>query len=315
MITYSSHAVAILNGYVWNFRLCNPGRFWTAKQGPVGNRMSGVSILILTLNEEANLAECIDSCGWADDIVVFDSMSEDRTLEIANAKGVRVFQRHFDNYAAQRNAALTTVPYEHPWILMVDADERVPVELAAEIEATIANAGAGVALFRMRRKDFFLGKWLRRSSGYPSWFGRLVRLGRVRVEREVNEEYIADGEVGHLKSHLHHYPFNKGIAYWFERHNKYSSMEAIAKMRVRGDPILTQELFARDPIVRRRMLKQLLYRMPLRPLIVFFYLYVVRLGFLDGRAGFYFSRMRAAYEMMIDLKVDEARRRQRNLAV
>jgi len=276
--------------------------------------MSGVSILILTLNEEANLAECIDSCGWSDDIVVYDSMSEDRTLEIAKAKGARVVQRRFDNYAAQRNAALTTVQYKNPWVLMVDADERVPPELAREIEMTVGGAGADVALFRMRRKDFFLGKWLRRSSGYPSWFGRLIRLGRVRVEREVNEEYITDGRVLHLEEHLHHYPFNKGIAYWFERHNRYSTMEAIA-MSMHNDRIVVPELFARDPINRRRMLKQLLYRLPLRPLIVFIYLYIVRLGFLDGRAGFYFSRMRAAYEMLIDLKVIESRRRQRNLAV
>jgi len=277
--------------------------------------MSGVSVLILTLNEEANLAECIDSCGWSDDIVVFDSLSEDRTLEIAKAKGARVVQRRFDNYAAQRNAALTAVPYKNPWVLMVDADERVPLDLAAEIEATVAGEGAGVVLFRMRRKDFFLGKWLRRSSGYPSWFGRLIRLGHVSVEREINEEYIADGRIGHLEAHLHHYPFNKGIAYWFERHNRYSTMEAIAKISVRNDPIVVRELFARDPIERRRMLKQCLYRVPLRPLIIFVYLYIIRLGFLDGRAGFYFSRMRAAYEMLIDLKVIETRRRRRNLAV
>jgi glycosyltransferase involved in cell wall biosynthesis len=277
--------------------------------------VNGVSILILTLNEEANLAECIDSCSWSDDIVVFDSMSEDRTLDIAKAKGVRLVQRCFDNYAAQRNAALTTVPYKNPWVLMVDADERVPPDLAAEITTTMAGVDDGVALFRIRRKDFFLGKWLRRSSGYPTWFGRLVRLGHVRVEREVNEEYIADGEIGHLKAHLHHYPFNKGVAYWFDRHNRYSTMEAIAKMHIRNDRIVVRQLFAWDPIDRRRMLKQCLYRLPLRPLIVFLYLYVVRLGFLDGRAGFYFGRMRAAYEMLIDLKVVEARRRQKKLAV
>jgi glycosyltransferase involved in cell wall biosynthesis len=277
--------------------------------------MSNVSILILTLNEEANLAECIDSCAWSDDIVVFDSMSQDRTLEIAKSKGVKVLQRRFDNYAAQRNAALTTVEYKHPWVLMVDADERVPPKLAAEIESAVAGAGADIAMYRFRRKDFFFGKWLRRSSGYPSWFGRLVRLGRVRVEREVNEEYIADGRVEHLSEHLHHYPFNKGIAYWFERHNRYSTMEAIAKLRQSNGRIELRAIFSGDPIDRRRALKQLLYRMPLRPLIVFFYLYIIRLGILDGRAGFHFSRMRAAYEMLIDLKVIETRRRQRDLAV
>lgn len=277
--------------------------------------MSGVSILILTLNEEINLPACIDSCGWSDDIVVFDSMSKDRTLQVAQEKGARIFQRQFDNYAAQRNAALATVDYKHPWVLMVDADERVTPELAREIAKALDGATADVAMFRMRRKDYFLGKWLRRSSGYPTWFGRLVRVGRIRVEREVNEEYIADGTVQYLDAHLHHYPFNNGIAYWFERHNRYSTMEAAAKASVRNQPIAMAALMGGDPIDRRRVLKQVLYRMPLRPMIIFLYLYIVRLGILDGRAGFHFSRMRAAYEMLIDLKVIEARRRQHDLAM
>lgn len=277
--------------------------------------MNGVSVLILTLNEEINLADCLASCAWSDDIVVFDSLSSDRTVDIARERGARVVQRPFDNYAAQRNAALGTVTYKHPWVLMVDADERVPADLAAEIAAVVARAGDEVALFRMRRKDYFLGKWLRRSSGYPSWFGRLARVGRVRVEREVNEEYIADGRIGHLQAHLHHYPFNRGIAYWIERHNRYSTMEAAAKMSLERGRIALGGLVNGDPIDRRRTLKQLLYLVPFRPQIVFFYLYIVRLGILDGRAGFYFSRMRATYELLIDLKVIENRRRQRGLPV
>jgi glycosyltransferase involved in cell wall biosynthesis len=307
----SSHTVAILSRYVWN-----SGDFqfiWLAVH--TRRTMNRVSILILTLNEEINLAECIDSCAWSDDIVVFDSMSKDRTLLVAPEKGARLVQRQFDNYASQRNAALTTVSYKHPWVLMVDADERVTQELAQEIATAVDGASSDVAMFRMRRKDFFLGKWLRRSSGYPTWFGRLVRLGRVRVEREVNEEYIAEGDIQHLRAHLHHHPFNNGIAYWFERHNRYSSMEAVAKANIRSEPIAIRALFSREPIDRRRALKQVLYRVPLRPLIVFLYLYIVRLGLLDGRAGFHFSRMRAAYEMLIDLKVIEARRRQHDLAI
>jgi glycosyltransferase involved in cell wall biosynthesis len=277
--------------------------------------MAPVSILILTLNEEANLAECIDSCAWSGDIVVFDSLSQDRTREIALAKGARVIDRAFDNYAAQRNAALTTVGYKYPWVLMVDADERVPQDLAEEITAAIAIAQADTAMFRMRRKDFFLGQWLKRSSGYPTWFGRLVRIGRVRVEREINEEYIAEGAIQPLNGHLHHFPFNKGVSYWFERHNRYSSMEAVAKVAMLADPIVSRNLFSSDPFARRRIWKRLLYRLPLRPLIVFLYLYVFRLGMLDGRAGFYFSRMRAIYEFFIDVKVLETKRRQRGLPV
>ncbi len=277
--------------------------------------MSGVSVLILTLNEEINIGECIDSCRWSDDVVVFDSCSSDRTREIALAKGARVVQRPFDNYAAQRNAALSTVAYAHPWVLMVDADERVPADLAAEIADSVGSATDRVVMFRMRRKDFFLGKWLKRSSGYPTWFGRLVRPGRTHVQREFNEEYIADGDVAHLEAHLHHLPFNKGIDYWYERHNRYSSMEATLTLTMRSAPVSSFNLFVGDVIERRRRLKQIAYRMPMRPLMVFIYLYVVRMGILDGRAGFYFSRMRAAYEMMIDLKITELKRRERGLPV
>jgi len=267
--------------------------------------MSSISVLILTLNEEINLAECIDSCAWCDDIVVFDSLSTDSTPDIAAAKAVRFLQRRFDNYAAQRNAALTEVPFKHPWVLMVDADERTPPDLIAEMTHAVASADRDIVMFRMRRKDFFLGRWLRRSSGYPSWFGRLVRVGRVRVEREVNEEYIADGKIVHLKSHLLHYPFKRGVAYWYERHNRYSTLEALAKVRSRASPLSLKSLFGADPINRRRVLKQIVYRLPMRPSIWFFYLYIFRLGFLDGRAGLTFSRMRASYEGIIDFKVLE----------
>jgi glycosyltransferase involved in cell wall biosynthesis len=273
--------------------------------------MTAISVLILTLNEEINLVECIDSCAWCDDIVVFDSLSTDRTREIANGKAVRFLQRQFDNYAAQRNAALTEVTYKHPWVLMVDADERTPQDLIREMSTAVATADSDTVLFRMRRKDYFLGQWLRRSSGYPSWFGRLLRLGRVRVEREVNEEYIADGKVVHLDSHLHHYPFNKGIAYWYERHNRYSNMEALTKVDAGSSRLSLGALFRGDPVDRRRAMKQLVYHLPMRPSIWFLYLYIFRMGFLDGAAGLAFSRMRASYETMIDVKVLELERRRR----
>jgi len=204
--------------------------------------MSGVSVLILTLNEEINIGECLDSCRWSDDLVVFDSCSTDRTREIALSKGARVFQRPFDNYAAQRNAALSTVTYAHPWVLMVDADERVPADLAAEIADSVRSVNDRVVMFRMRRKDFFLGKWLKRSSGYPTWFGRLVVPGRVHVQREYNEEYIADGDVAHLKTHLHHLPFNKGIDYWYQRHNRYSHIEAVFIKNAQRSRLLVQPI-------------------------------------------------------------------------
>jgi glycosyltransferase involved in cell wall biosynthesis len=273
-----------------------------------------VSVLILTLNEELNLPGCLESVAWSDDIVVFDSFSSDRTVEIAKAAGTRVVNHKFDNYAAQRNAALTEVMYKYPWVLMVDADERITPETRVEIEQ-ITSKETNTTLWRIRRKDMFQGQWLKRSNGYPTWFGRLFRLGGVWVEREINEEYHTDGQVGYLKTHLIHYPFNKGINFWIERHNRYSSMEAAALVRETKTKLDLRDLFSADPTMRRKSLKQLAYRLPFRPFIVFCYWYLFRFGFIDGIPGLTYCRLRAIYEYMIDLKVKELRRRKRDLPV
>jgi glycosyltransferase involved in cell wall biosynthesis len=277
--------------------------------------MSTVSVLILTLNEETNLADCIDSCAWSDDIVVFDSMSADRTQEIARAKGARVVERAFDNYAAQRNAALTTVPFKHPWVLMVDADERIPASLKAEILAFVANPPLDVTLCFMRRRDHLYGRWIRRSSGYPTWFGRFVKVGHAWVERPVNEEYHTRGKIAHLRGHLDHYPFNKGFAEWIAKHNRYSSSEAALKFSGAGDRPHWSQVFSRNSLQRRKALKSLLYTLPARPLLMFIALYIVKGGFLEGRAGLTFSLLRAWYEFMIECKVRELQRRERGLPV
>ncbi len=274
-----------------------------------------ISVLILTLNEEANLPACLESVRCSDDLVVFDSFSSDRTVEIAKAAGARVVQRKFDNYADQRNAALTEVTYRHPWVLMLDSDECLSPNLRAEIQHVLSQPDERITLYRMRRKDMFLGRWLRRSSGYPTWFGRLIRLGHVWVERAVNEEYHTDGQVGFLNEHLIHHPFRRGASYWFERHNRYSSFEALAFMQETKAGLGFSKLFSKDPVLRRKALKQLAYRLPGRSLISFSYLYFFRLGFLDGKAGLFFCALRCFYEYMIDVKVAELRRREQGLSL
>lgn len=274
-----------------------------------------ISGLILTLNEEINLPSCLESVKWCDDIVVYDSNSTDRTVEIARKAGARVFQRRFDNHANQRNAALTQVEYKYPWVLMVDADEHWPKEIYNEIKDAINKDNGETTLYRIRRKDMFFGRWLRRSSGYPTWSGRLVYLGRVSVNREINEEYHTSGKIGYLQSHFIHYPFNKGVSHWFERHNRYSSMEAEALIQETQVPLELRKIFSSDPIIRRKILKQLAYRMPGRPFLVFCYLYLFRLGILDGRAGLTYCILRSIYEYMIDIKVKELRRREEGLPV
>lgn len=259
------------------------------------------SVIVLTRDEAANIADCIASVE-SDDIVVLDSDSVDDTRAIATAAGARVFVRPFDGYAAQRNAALALPGFRYSWVLMLDADERMTPALHAEIVERLATVSPDVGMFRMRRQDMFLGRWLRRSSGYPTWFGRLLRLGHVRVEREINEEFCTSLGIGALDGHIVHFPFNRGMAYWFDRHNRYSTMEAQVLAAERSRPIAWRNLLSRDPLARRKAAKQLAYRMPARPTLVFLYLYLMRAGFRDGHPGYLFCRMRALYEGMIDVK-------------
>jgi glycosyltransferase involved in cell wall biosynthesis len=263
-----------------------------------------ISAVVLTYNEETILGKCLEALSFVDSILIFDSYSTDATLEIAKSFNATILQRKFDNYASQRNAALAAVPEDCDWIVMVDADEIVTPELKAEILAeTIKDQG--VTMYRVRRKDMFQNKWIKQSSGYPTWFPRLFKNGTVTVEREINEEYSTIGEEALLNAHLIHYPFNKGMTWWFQKHNRYSEMEAIKMLEEMKDPMNYSSLFSKDPIVRRKAQKRLSYKIPFRPQFIFIAFYVLKGGFLNGKAGYAFCKLRKTYEYMIKVKIDE----------
>ena len=276
-----------------------------------------VSTLILTLNEEINIGECLESLSWCDDIVVLDSLSTDRTRAIAEGYGARVVTRAFDNWSAHQNWAVANIEFRHPWVLYLDADERCLPDLRDDV-IRHARPHAAESAFRIRRKDYFMGRWLRHAQLYPSWFVRLFRPGRIRYERLVNPVAIVDGQTGELEAHIVHYPFSHGVSHWIARHNRYSDMEAIeaAKLR-RGDGTARPagSLWSKDPNERRRKLKDLFFRLPARPLIKFLYYYAWRRGFLDGRAGLTYATLQAIYEYMIACKGAELHRRSRGLPV
>ena len=270
--------------------------------------MNKVTAVILTLNEERNIDECICTLReWCEDIVVYDSLSTDRTVELAKSAGARVYQRKFDNYASQRNAALREVKYPGEWVLMVDADERWGKKIGERIMSAIADPlFADASIFHFQRKNMFFGRWLKHNIGVGTWMGRLLRRADVSVERDINEEYHCTGKKVYLKGvRFIHYPFKNGIAWWFWRHNRYSDMESKRLLAERSEKIAWKTLLGRDPILRRKTLKQVVYRIPLRPVWMFFALYVVKLGFLDGSAGFHYSVLRSIYEYMINLKIKE----------
>ncbi len=273
-----------------------------------------VSVLVLTLNEEVNIDACLESLAWCDDIVVLDSLSTDRTRAIAAERGARVVEHPFENWSAHQNWAVSNIEFRHPWVLYFDADARCDAELRDEV-LRHARPDALEAAFRIRRKDFFMGHWLKHAQLYPTWLVRLFRPQRIRYERLVNPVAVVDGPIGSLSGHIVHYPFSHGVSHWIARHNRYSDMEAIEAAKVRGERTSSGSLWSRDPNERRRALKDVFFRMPARPLVKFLYYYAWRRGFLDGRAGFTYATLQAMYEYMIACKGVELERRRRGLPV
>lgn len=275
----------------------------------------GVSVLVLTLNEEINIGACLQTLAWSDDVVVLDSYSTDKTTRIAAECGARIVQRQFDNWSSHQNWAVQNIEFHNPWVLYLDADERCPSELSDEI---LHKTGAAEmeSAFRVRRKDFLMGRWLKHAQLYPTWLIRLFRPKRIRYERLVNPVACVDGKVSELDAHIFHYPFSHGISHWIARHNRYSDMEAIEALKAGGNrDIAFRDLLSSDPNERRRVLKDLFFKLPARPALKFLYYYGWRRGFLDGRAGLTYSALQSMYEYMIACKTRELLRRQRGLPV
>lgn len=265
-----------------------------------------ISVLILTKNEEQDLPGCLASVAWSDDIHLYDSYSDDRTVEIAEAAGATVTKRHFDNWAAHQNWGLANIPFKHPWVFYIDADERMSPELIQSLQQTVQNPGDNVA-FRVQRRDFFLDTWLKHVQASP-FYMRLFRPGKMRYERLVNPISIPDGPVGQVDGFLDHYPFSKGVGHWFTRHNSYATFEAtqiVENRRKHAGFSLLKALTEKDFHERRYHQKELFYRMPLRPFIKFFILYVLKRGFMDGKAGLTYATLQSIYEYMIVLKTRE----------
>ena len=265
-----------------------------------------VSVMIFTLNEEIHLPSCLGALEWCDDIIVVDSFSTDRTEAICRERGARFYQRAFDGFGGQRNWALDHTDPRHAWILILDADERVPVELAEELIDRARNAPATVGAYRLRRRFYMWGRWLKYSSLYPTWVVRFVRRDRVRyVDRGHAETQQVDGAILDLDHDLIDENL-KGLDEWFQRQNRYATKDAEYEL-ARDAPFDWAGLASGDGLRRRASVKQLASRLPCRPTLYFLYSYVFRLGFLDGKDGLAFCRMKAMYQRMIEVKRHDLR--------
>ena len=283
----------------------------------VGKRVP-VSIIVPVRNEAENLARCLDSVQWADEIFVVDSHSTDETPQIAEALGAKVVQFDFNGtWPKKKNWALENLPFRNEWIFILDADEVLPPEAEDEFASAIANPG-NVAGYWINRRFMFMGKWLRHSY-YPNWNLRLFRHALGRYEKltdadtrsgdnEVHEHVVVRGPTSRLRCEMDHYAF-PSVEVFVEKHNRYSNWEA----RVSADRQLsgTAAQISSGHVERRRKLKQLSQRLPFRPLLRFLYIYIGQRGFLDGREGFYFARLHAFYEFLSVAKTYEMTKRTR----
>ncbi|MDC0832671.1 glycosyltransferase family 2 protein [Geitlerinema sp. CS-897] len=275
------------------------------------------SIYILTYNEEIDIADCIESALLSDDVVVVDSLSSDRTVDIARRYPVRVEQHRFESHGKQRTWMLRSIPTKYEWVYILEADERMTPELFEECCQTIRDRETrseddDVVGYYVAERVIFMDRWIRRSTQYPRYQLRLFCKEKVWFDDYGHtEREVCDGKTGFLKETYPHYTSGKGLSRWIEKHNRYSTDEAIETLRQLhyGNVRWHELFFGRSEVERRRALKDLSLRLPFRPLVRFVYMYFVLGGLFDGHAGFAWCTLQAFYEYLILLKVDELKRK------
>jgi glycosyltransferase involved in cell wall biosynthesis len=274
-----------------------------------------VTVVLPVLNEEVNLPGALASVAWADQVVVVDSGSTDRTVELARDVGAEVARFDYPGHGPKKkNWALEHLQFRNDWVLLLDADERVTPQLRDEIEAAVRNPSADG--YCIDREFVFMGRSLR--CFRPNWNLRLFkhRLGRFEDlgltdlpstgDNEIHEHVVLDGRLGFLDHPLLH-DDDRGLTAWLDRHNKYATWEARLYHRFRREPIGVGPIgFLRlDPFRRKRVLRRIWVRLPMRPVLRFLVWYVLRRGFLGGRPGFTFCALMAFYELTITTKMRE----------
>jgi glycosyltransferase involved in cell wall biosynthesis len=275
-----------------------------------------LSVLVPVKNEAANLRDCLASVSFAHEIVVVDSGSTDDTQGIAVAAGARVIQFAWNGkLPRKKNWALENVPWQHEWVLIIDADERITPELEHEIRQAICGGDADG--FYLNRRFWFLDGWINHCGYFPSWNLRLFRhrLGRYEQiaigndiasgDNEVHEHVLLNGPVEYLSTPMEHYAF-PDIATFVEKHDRYSSWEAATRTKLHSEDekSLRSTPFG-SGLERKRWLRNLATGAPFRPGLRFLYHYAWRQGFRDGYRGWVLCRLLASYERMIVSKQRE----------
>ena len=270
-----------------------------------------VSVVVLTLNEEPNIRRCLASVAWADQVVVVDSGSADRTVLLARMAGAEVVDQPWLGFSAQREFALRLPLLRHDWVYFVDADEWVSAQLATEIATQLADPDC--AGFAHRIRLVFMGRWIRHCGWYPgSWRVKLADRRYTKYDGSlVGERACVDGRVRRLANDIVDED-RKGLADWLHKHVRYAQLESERRGGIGSLPERLRRLRhggSTRPLARS-ILKELVFpAIPAKPAALFLYMYMARFGFLDGMAGLRFCFYHAWFEGNVTALRAEARAR------
>lgn len=276
--------------------------------------MDNLTILILTFNEEMHIERCIKSLqSFAKDIFIVDSYSTDKTVEIAESIGAKIYQNKWPgNHAIQFQWGLDNCPIETEWVMKIDADEYVLPELAVEINTKINELPEKVSGIYIKRRVFFMNRWIKHGGYYPTWLLRIWKYDKGKMEQRWMDEHIklSSGEVIQFENDL--IDDNKrNLTWWSEKHNNYATREAIDILNIiyefkKYDEVEPNLMGTQEQ--RKRWLKIRYAFMPLflRPILYFTWRYFLKFGFLDGRAGLIWHFLQGFwYRFLVDAKVYE----------
>ena len=278
---------------------------------------SSLSVVILTYNENLHIERCITSLlGVASNIYVIDSFSSDETVSICQRLGAEVYQRKWVNYADQFQWALDNCPISTHWVMRMDADEYVDSDLIEEIKDSLTNVKPEINGIYIRRKYFFLGKWIKYGAVYPLNLLRIWRTGKGRIEsRWMDEHIVLDGGANTIFFKGHIVDDNINNTRWYvDKHNKYADREMIDILSKKyslfsGDQSISEDKSNSQARIKRFVKEEIYNKLPVffRPTLYFLYRYFLRLGFIDGTKGFAFHFMQGYwYRALVDLRVYEA---------
>jgi glycosyltransferase involved in cell wall biosynthesis len=225
--------------------------------------MSKISAIVITYNEEKNIQRCLESINWADEIVMVDSFSQDRTKEIASSFTDKILDLEWQGFGKQKEFARQKASYD--WVMSIDADEVISEKLKEEIKSII-NKDDSPDGYYIPRLSNFLGKWIKHSGWYPDYVLRLFRKDKARFnESPVHEKLVLDGKAGFLKSEILHYT-DPDISHYLSKMDRYTTLSS-EKLLTEGKSFTLFDLL-------------------FRPIAVFFKMYLFKAGFLDGWQGF-----------------------------